>query len=97
MKIVCPHCQAAYQVDIPGLKTKDVDVKCARCKSKFVVKKHGSDEEQNSPEQTVESLAGGAISEVLAESASERTLSRWSGEPSSTLTAQVPQVPERQE
>jgi predicted Zn finger-like uncharacterized protein len=66
MKIVCPHCQAAYQVDIPGLKTKDVDVKCARCKSKFIVKKHGSDEEENSPEQSVDALAGAVISGTLA-------------------------------
>jgi predicted Zn finger-like uncharacterized protein len=67
MKIVCPHCQAAYEVDIPGLKTKDVDVKCARCKSKFIVKKYGSDAENISSDQAVEFLAGGTISESLAD------------------------------
>ena len=67
MKIVCHHCQAAYQVEIPGLKTKDVEVKCARCKSKFVVKKHGSDVEADSPAELVEALAGGIASESQSE------------------------------
>ena len=39
MKIVCPECQAAYEIEIPESPTKDVSAKCAVCNSKFLVRK----------------------------------------------------------
>jgi predicted Zn finger-like uncharacterized protein len=39
MKIVCPECQAAYEIDIPESPTKDLSAKCAVCDSKFPIKK----------------------------------------------------------
>ena len=42
MKIVCPECQAAYEIDIPESPVKDVSAKCAVCNSKFLVRKGSS-------------------------------------------------------
>ena len=38
MKIVCTHCQASYQVDLPEIKPEGVEFKCAKCEQKFLVK-----------------------------------------------------------
>ena len=38
MKIVCTHCQAGYQVDLPEIKPGGVEFKCAKCEQKFIVK-----------------------------------------------------------
>ncbi len=38
MKIVCPECQAAYEIDVPESPVKDVSAKCAVCNSTFLVK-----------------------------------------------------------
>ncbi len=38
MKIICPKCQAAYQVDLPDLDDSGRDVQCAKCLNVFVVK-----------------------------------------------------------
>ena len=38
MKIVCTHCQASYEVNIPSLDEKGVEVKCAKCQNMFLVK-----------------------------------------------------------
>ena len=35
MKIVCPECQAAYEIDIPESPVKDVSAKCAVCNKVF--------------------------------------------------------------
>ncbi|MFQ5450992.1 MAG: zinc-ribbon domain-containing protein, partial [Nitrospinaceae bacterium] len=43
MKIICPDCQAAYEVRLPETSQKDVKVKCARCKSKFLVQQTSRD------------------------------------------------------
>ena len=38
MKIVCTHCQAGYQVDLPEIKPEGGEFKCAKCEQKFLVK-----------------------------------------------------------
>ena len=38
MKIVCPKCQAAYEIDIPESPQKDISAKCAVCNTKFPVR-----------------------------------------------------------
>ena len=38
MKIVCTHCQAGYNVDLPEIKPEGVEFKCAKCEQKFLVK-----------------------------------------------------------
>jgi len=39
MKIVCPECQAAYEIDVPDSPSKDLSAKCAVCNTKFPIKK----------------------------------------------------------
>ena len=39
MKIVCPECQAAYEIDVPESPAKNLSAKCAVCNSKFTIKK----------------------------------------------------------
>ena len=38
MKIICTHCQVGYQVNLPPIKEEGIEVKCARCHQKFMVK-----------------------------------------------------------
>ena len=37
MKISCPDCQASYDVNLPNLTEKGVQVKCAKCQQSFLV------------------------------------------------------------
>ncbi len=39
MKIVCPECQAAYEINVPESSGKDLSAKCAVCNNKFPIKK----------------------------------------------------------
>jgi predicted Zn finger-like uncharacterized protein len=39
MKIVCPECDAAYEIDVPDSPSKDLSAKCAVCHTKFPIKK----------------------------------------------------------
>ena len=38
MKIICTHCRVGYQVNLPPIKEEGIEVKCARCHQKFMVK-----------------------------------------------------------
>ncbi|MBT6601170.1 MAG: hypothetical protein HOB32_05885, partial [Nitrospina sp.] len=38
MKIICTHCQAGYDVDLPEIKPEGLEFKCAKCEQKFLVK-----------------------------------------------------------
>ena len=42
MKISCPDCQASYDVNLPNLTEKGVQVKCAKCQNSFLVTPEGS-------------------------------------------------------
>ncbi|SVD88285.1 uncharacterized protein METZ01_LOCUS441139, partial [marine metagenome] len=46
MKIVCTHCQAGYQVDLPEIKPEGVEFKCAKCEQKFLVKPQNTGQAQ---------------------------------------------------
>ena len=46
MKIVCTHCQAGYEVDLPEIKPEGVEFKCAKCEQKFLVKPQGTEQVQ---------------------------------------------------
>ena len=48
MKIVCTHCQASYQVDLPEIKPEGVEFKCAKCEQKFLVKPQDTEQAQAS-------------------------------------------------
>jgi predicted Zn finger-like uncharacterized protein len=39
MKIVCPECQAAYEIDVPDSPSKNLSAKCAACHATFPIKK----------------------------------------------------------
>ena len=39
MKIVCPECQAAYEIDVPDSPSKNLSAKCAACHTTFPIKK----------------------------------------------------------
>ena len=46
MKIICVHCQVAYQVNLPTIKEEGIEVKCAKCRQKFLVKPQGRLDQQ---------------------------------------------------
>ena len=50
MKIVCPECQAAYEIDAPESPAKDLSAKCAVCNSKFPIKKTTLERASHSPD-----------------------------------------------
>ncbi|MBT4259896.1 MAG: hypothetical protein HOD90_08285, partial [Nitrospina sp.] len=59
MKIVCTHCQASYQVDLPRIKPGGVEFKCAKCEQKFLVKPQDTEQAEASvsKKQTVAASA----------------------------------------
>ncbi|QPJ66708.1 MAG: hypothetical protein G3M78_00005 [Candidatus Nitrohelix vancouverensis] len=66
MRIDCPSCKAAYNVELPHLGDKPIEVKCAKCHNKFSVKKDvASDQapEQESPETNQETPTVAAVQE----------------------------------
>ena len=50
MKITCTHCQVGYQVNLPPIKEEGLEVKCARCHQKFMVKPQVRPGQQTSTE-----------------------------------------------
>ncbi len=49
MRIVCPQCQAAYQVDLPDLDNSGMEVKCVKCQNIFQVTKEDSTPQDSAP------------------------------------------------
>lgn len=58
MKIICTHCQAGYQVDLPDIKPAGVKFKCAKCQQKFLVKPQGADQVQENVSSQATAAAG---------------------------------------
>ena len=50
MKIICTHCRVGYQVNLPPIKEEGIEVKCARCHQKFMVKPQVRPGQQTSTE-----------------------------------------------
>jgi predicted Zn finger-like uncharacterized protein len=50
MKITCTHCRVGYQVNLPPIKEEGIEVKCARCHQKFMVKPQVRSGQQTSTE-----------------------------------------------
>ena len=50
MKITCTHCRVGYQVNLPPIKEEGIEVKCARCHQKFMVKPQVRPGQQTSTE-----------------------------------------------
>ena len=46
MKIICTHCRVGYQVNLPPIKEEGIEVKCAKCRQKFLVKPQGRLDQQ---------------------------------------------------
>ncbi|MDP6334745.1 MAG: zinc-ribbon domain-containing protein [Nitrospinaceae bacterium] len=58
MKIICTHCQAGYQVDLPDIKPSGVKFKCAKCQQKFLVKPPGAEQAQENVSSQATAAAG---------------------------------------
>ena len=67
MKIVCTHCQAGYNVDLPEIKPEGVEFKCAKCEQKFLVKPQDTEQAKTSV-STKETVAAGTPSGKTLES-----------------------------
>ena len=50
MRIICTHCRVGYQVNLPPIKEEGIEVKCARCHQKFMVKPQVGTGQQTSME-----------------------------------------------
>ena len=50
MRIICTHCRVGYQVNLPPIKEEGIEVKCARCHQKFMVKPQVRPGQQTSTE-----------------------------------------------
>ena len=70
MKIVCTHCQAGYDVDLPEIKPEGVEFKCAKCEQKFLVKPQDTEQAKTSV-STKETVAAGTPSGKTLESTAE--------------------------
>ena len=70
MKIVCTHCQASYQVDLPEIKPEGVEFKCAKCEQKFLVKPQDTEQAQASI-STKETVAASTPSRKTLESTAQ--------------------------
>ena len=70
MKIVCTHCQASYQVDLPEIKPEGVEFKCAKCEQKFLVKPQDTEQAQASI-STKETVAASTPSQKTLESTAQ--------------------------
>jgi len=47
MRIVCPHCQTAYQVNTLEVKPEGIDFKCAKCNELFLITPKGLDNDKS--------------------------------------------------
>ncbi len=70
MKIVCTHCQAGYQVDLPEIKPEGVEFKCAKCEQKFLVKPQDTEQAKTSI-STKETVAASTPSRKTLESTTQ--------------------------
>ncbi|SVE22327.1 uncharacterized protein METZ01_LOCUS475181, partial [marine metagenome] len=70
MKIVCTHCQAGYNVDLPEIKPEGVEFKCAKCDQKFLVKPQDA-EQTKVTDSSKEAVAAGTTSKKALESKAE--------------------------
>ena len=70
MKIVCTHCQAGYQVDLPEIKPEGVEFKCAKCEQKFLVKPQDTEQAKISI-PTKETVAASTPSRKTLESTTQ--------------------------
>ena len=75
MKIVCPKCQTAYEINVPESPTKDLSAKCAVCNKKFPIK-NGSLPKTS---QTYDSMTGPPLATIDSELAPESTDNSLSG------------------
>ncbi len=75
MKIICPECQAAYEIDVPESPSKDLSAKCAVCNSKFLIKKRSFAKSS----LVQESMTGPPLAHIDSESVPESTDDLLSG------------------
>jgi len=74
MKIVCPECQAAYEIDVPDSPSKNLSAKCAVCDTKFPIKKRSLAESNHAHD----SMTGPPLAQIdsgLAEESGDDFLS----------------------
>jgi predicted Zn finger-like uncharacterized protein len=69
MKIVCPECQAAYEIDVPDSPSKNLSAKCAACHSTFPIKKQSLAESNHAHDQ----MTGPPLAQIDSGQAEEST------------------------
>jgi predicted Zn finger-like uncharacterized protein len=69
MKIVCPECEAAYEIDVPDSPSKNLSAKCAACHTTFPIKKRSLAESNHAHD----SMTGPPLAQIDSGLAEEST------------------------
>jgi predicted Zn finger-like uncharacterized protein len=69
MKIVCPECDAAYEIDVPDSPSKNLSAKCAACHTTFPIKKRSLAESNHAQD----SMTGPPLAQIDSGLAEEST------------------------